>query len=164
MVRFGIVAFLITVLFDVVVAWGLFEMFIKNSLTRLSTYFRLMHAAIFGVGLFALLNTLNSSSGQDILSNVAMFENIWLIGLFFFGLHLVLLARILQRPQWINWLLFAAGIMYMVDTCAHFLLPDYESYASIFLALVAVPSILGEMSFSIWLLIKGGRTGSTSPN
>ena len=53
--------------------------------------------------------------------------------------------------------LVIAGIMYMVDTAAHFMLPNYEYYASVFLALVAIPSILGEMSFSVWLLIKGGK-------
>jgi len=46
----------------------------------------------------------------------------------------------------------------MLDTIAHIVLPNYEAYTSIFLALVAIPSILGEMSFSIWLLIKGGKT------
>lgn len=44
--------------------------------------------------------------------------------------------------------------MYMVDTGAHFVLENYQSYADIFLALVAIPSILGEMAFSIWLLFQ----------
>ena len=44
----------------------------------------------------------------------------------------------------------------MADTAAHFLLPNYDAYSSIFLALVAIPSIAGELSFSIWLLVKGG--------
>ena len=45
--------------------------------------------------------------------------------------------------------------MYKVDTAAHFVLPDYENYASIFLALVAIPSIAGEMAtgFLIMLLM-----------
>ena len=45
----------------------------------------------------------------------------------------------------------------MVDTGAHFLLQNYEEYSSIFLALVAIPSIVGEMSLALWLLIKGGK-------
>ncbi|MCG6908653.1 MAG: DUF4386 domain-containing protein [Deltaproteobacteria bacterium] len=45
----------------------------------------------------------------------------------------------------------------MIDTAAHFSFPEYEAYASIFLVLVAIPSIFGEMSFAIWLLIKGGK-------
>ena len=80
-----------------------------------------------------------------------------LIGLFFFGIHLILLGRIIGKPKIIGIFLVLAGAMYMLDTAAHFVLPDYEAYASIFLALVAIPSIVGEMAFAIWLLIKGGR-------
>jgi hypothetical protein len=47
--------------------------------------------------------------------------------------------------------------MYMADTGAHFLLNNYDEYSSIFLVLVAVPSIFGEMALSIWLLVKGGK-------
>ncbi|MGC9343713.1 MAG: DUF4386 domain-containing protein [Bacteroidales bacterium] len=82
---------------------------------------------------------------------------IWLIGLFFFGIHLILLAGILGQPRLISLFLILAGIMYMVDTGAHFVLPDYDRYDSIFLAMVAIPSIGGEMALSIWLLIKGGK-------
>ena len=47
--------------------------------------------------------------------------------------------------------------MYMVDTVAHFSLSSYAEYSDVFLALVAIPSILGEMAFAIWLLLKGGK-------
>jgi len=50
-----------------------------------------------------------------------------------------------------------AGAMYLLDTAAHFLLANYDEYSSIFLALVAIPSVIGEMSFSVWLLVKGGK-------
>ncbi|WP_303922576.1 DUF4386 domain-containing protein [Draconibacterium sediminis] len=156
-VRLGIIAFLITVLFDVVVAWGLFGLYRKHQFTRLSTYFRLMHAAIMGVAVFALVLTLKLDSADEILYQVDVFEIIWLIGLFFFGAHLILLSNIIQKPKWIAAFLFIAGIMYMVDTTAHFLLPNYADFAGIFLALVAVPSILGEMAFTVWLLVKGER-------
>jgi len=67
------------------------------------------------------------------------------------------LATIIGKPKVIAFFLIIAGSMYMIDTAAHFALPDYDVYASIFLALVAIPSILGEMSFAIWLLVKGGK-------
>lgn len=156
-VRFGIIAFLITVVFDVVVAWALFELYKEHFLSLLSTLFRMMHAAIMGVAVFALVIALSSTESQGILKQVNIFNVIWLIGLFFFGLHLILLGRIIGRPKIIGIFLVLAGVMYMVDTTAHFVLPDYESYASIFLVLVAAPSIVGEMAFSIWLLIKGGK-------
>jgi hypothetical protein len=154
-VRFGILAFLITVVFDVVVAWALYELYKEHALSSLSTYFRMMHAAIMGVATFALPMALVSTTSEDILKQVEIFNIIWLIGLFFFGIHLILLGRIIGKPKLIAIFLIIAGIMYMIDTGAHFLLPDYEAYSSIFLALVAIPSIAGEMSFAIWLLIKG---------
>jgi hypothetical protein len=157
MVRFGILAFIITVVFDVVVAWALYELYKKHPLSGLSTYFRMMHAAVMGVAIFALPVALASTSSQEILKQADIFNIIWLIGLFFFGVHLILLGNIIGKPKIIAFLLVIAGIMYMIDTCAHFLLPNYEAYGSIFLALVAIPSIGGEMAFSIWLLVKGGR-------
>jgi len=157
MVRFGILAFLITVVFDVVVAWALQELYKEHRLTTLSTLFRMMHAGIMGVAIFALVVALSSVSGEEILRLADTFNIIWLIGLFFFGIHLILLGKILGRPRLITLFLAIAGIMYMVDTGAHFLLPDYDQYASVFLALVAIPSIAGEMALSVWLLIRGGK-------
>lgn len=155
MVSLGIIAFLITVVFDVVVAWALYELYKNNYLSLLSTYFRLMHAAIMGVAIFALPIALKLTTQEEILHQVDIFNTIWLIGLFFFGIHLILLARIITKPKFISVFLILAGIMYIVDTSAHFIIPNYSAYASIFLALVAIPSIIGEMSLAIWLLIKG---------
>ncbi|WGO99761.1 DUF4386 domain-containing protein [Saccharophagus degradans] len=157
LVRAGILAFLITVVFDVIVAWSLNELFKEHPLSALSTLFRMMHAAIMGVAIFALPGVLTLASGEEILQQVSIFNTIWLLGLFFFGIHIVLLGIIVSRIRFIDLLLMAAGAMYMLDTVAHFLLPDYTEYASIFLAFVAIPSILGEMSFAIWLLMKGGK-------
>jgi hypothetical protein len=158
MVRFGILAFLLTVVFDVVVAWALYELYKDHFLSGLSTYFRMMHAAIMGVALFALPLALKATTETEILRQVDIFNIIWLIGLFFFGIHLILLARIIKKPKFIALFLMLAGIMYMIDTGAHFLLPNYDTYSEVFLAMVAIPSIIGEMSFAIWLLVKGGKT------
>ena len=156
-VRLGILAFLVTVVFDVVVAWALFELYPDHPLSRLSTYFRMMHAAIMGVAVFALPEVLSADSAQEILTLVNQFNTIWLIGLFFFGVHLILLGQIIARPRFITIFLVLAGLMYILDTAAHFLLENYEDHAEIFLAMVAIPSIVGEMSLAIWLLVKGGQ-------
>lgn len=156
-VRLGIMAFLITAVFDVVVAWALYELFKTHVLTGLSTLFRMAHAIIMAVAVFSLVSSLSLTTAVDILSQVQTFNTLWLIGLFFFGIHLILLARILSKPKWIAVFLTLAGIMYMVDTTSHFVMAHYSDYASIFLILVAVPSILGEMALAIWLLVKGGK-------
>ncbi|HLT53766.1 MAG TPA: DUF4386 domain-containing protein [Flavobacteriaceae bacterium] len=157
MVRFGILAFLVAAVFDVVVAWALFEMYKKHAFSNLSTYFRIMHAAIMGVATFALILALKSTTSTEILDYVEVFNILWLIGLFFFGIHLILLGRIIKKPTIIMFFIILAGAMYLLDTAAHFLLANYDEYSSIFLALVAIPSVIGEMSFSVWLLVKGGK-------
>jgi hypothetical protein len=159
LVRLGILAFMATVVFDVVIAWALYELYKDNILSLLSTFFRMMHAAIMGVAIYALPATLNADAEADILKQVDMFNTIWLIALFFFGIHLIIFAKILHKPTVISWFLGVAGAMYMVDTTAHFALPNYEQYAALFLALVALPSMIGEMSLAIWLLLKGGKQG-----
>lgn len=158
MIRWGIMAFIITVVFDVVVAWALYELYKTHALSALSMLFRMMHAAIMAVAVFALVETLTLSSGEEILNQVNTFNTIWLIGLFFFGIHLILLGKILTHPKWITWFLMLAGCMYAIDTTAHFVLPDYQQYASVFLALVAIPSIVGEMSLAVWLLVKAEKS------
>jgi len=157
MVRFGILAFILTVVFDVVVAWSLYELYKTHSLSNLSMYFRLMHATIMGVAIFTLPAALEATSSQEILKQIDIFNTIWLIGLLFFGIHLILLGNIIKKPKLIAFFLVIAGAMYMIDTVAHFTLPNDKAYGSIFLALVAIPSIVGEMSFAIWLLLKSGK-------
>jgi len=157
MISAGIMAFMITAVFDVIVAWALYELFKENALSLLSSLFRIIHATIMGVAIFALPAIMNATSAEAVLQQVETFNTIWLIGLFFFGVHLILLATIIGRPKWITVFLAIAGIMYMLDTAAHFSLGNYNDYTSIFLALVAIPSILGEMSFAVWLLLKGGK-------
>ncbi|MCD6260118.1 MAG: DUF4386 domain-containing protein [Helicobacteraceae bacterium] len=162
LVRAGILAFMITVVFDVIVAWALYEIFKENHLSVLSTLFRMMHATIMGVAIFALPEVFTLNTSEEILKQVDTFNTIWLLGLFFFGIHIVLLGKIIVKPKIIAFFLIIAGIMYMVDTVAHFILPNYKEYASIFLLLVAITSIFGEMSLAIWLLIKGGKNSNAS--
>lgn len=156
-IRLGIIAFLVTVVFDVIVAWALFALYKKHSLSLPSLLFRMMHATIMGAAIFALPLIFGLPATQ-VLQQVDVFNTMWLIGLFFFGIHLGMLSFIVKAPKWICVFLFLAGLVYIIDTCAHFLLPNYAVFADIFLAMVAIPSIIGEMSFAIWLLIKGGKS------
>ncbi len=156
MVKAGILAFMITVIFDVVVAWALEKLYADHPLSSLSKLFRMMHAAIMGVAVFALPFTLKMTSAEEIHHQLEIFNTIWLIGLFFFGIHLILLSKILKKPKFIAIFLSIAGIMYMADTVAHFSLDSYQEHADLFLAAVAIPSIFGEMALAVYLLVKGG--------
>jgi hypothetical protein len=54
-------------------------------------------------------------------------------------------------------LLGIAGAAYILDTAAHGLMANYADYANLLLAIVAVPSVIGELWFTFWLLLRGGR-------
>jgi hypothetical protein len=53
--------------------------------------------------------------------------------------------------------LIVASFGYLLDSFAQLLLLNYASYETIFLIIVAVPGIIGEMSLCFWLLFKGGK-------
>ena len=156
-IRFGALAFLFAAVFDVVVAWALYRMYKGNQLIDLATWFRIIHAVLMGAAVFALLPILKLTESSAILAQVDTFNTLWLIGLFFFGFHLMLLARIVSSIKFISYMLAAAGFMYVVDTVAQFSLVSYVNYTDVFLLLVAIPSVLGEMSFAVWLLVRGGK-------
>lgn len=157
LLRSGVIAFLMTVTFDIVVAWALQKLYHEHDLSILSTFFRMVHAIIMGIAVFKLADVLYVTSSEEILNHIRIFNTIWLIGLFFFGFHLILLGRIMGKPKSISILITVAGLMYIIDTIANFMLPNYNSFASVFLIIVATTSILGEMSLTIWLLVNGGK-------
>lgn len=156
LVSLGAMAFLGAAVLDLVVAWAFKDLFKKHNLTTISTYLRLTHAIIMGVAVYALVMTRGLTDADAIINQINIFETMWLIGLFFFGAHLVLLSRILKTivPVWMILALGLAGVMYMLDTTAQFTMADYDRYADLFLMLVAIPSIFGEMALSVWLLLK----------
>ncbi|MCB0732239.1 MAG: DUF4386 domain-containing protein [Ignavibacteriae bacterium] len=172
--RYGIAGFILMVIFDLLLAWTFYILFrqVSDKLSLLSSWLRLVNAAIFGVALFKLINVLqiitdsnyknifdkNIKEAQIMISYLD-FNNIWLIGLLFFGLHLLLLGYLIYKskfiPKFIGILLFIAGLGYLVDSFAHFLLANYDSYKEIFELIVILPGVIGELSFTIWLLING---------
>ena len=174
--RLGIVAFVAVFVIDVAVAWALFALFRDRDrdLSLAAAWFRLAYTVMLGVGVVFLVQALGFVDGAGLLGAaepevlqaqalVALdsFDAAWLVGLVAFGVHLVMLGALLLRskrgPRVMAVLLVVAGVAYVVDTTAHLLLSNYEQYGSVFLAMVAVPSIVAEGWFGLWLLVKGGR-------
>lgn len=189
--RWGLVAFLAVFAIDVVVAWALYVVFREDDrdLSLVSAWFRLVYTVFLGVALVFFFQALQLLSGAEFLSVIGVerleaealvaletFDATWLIGLVAFGIHLVLNGALLIRsgrgPRVLAYMLIIAGVAYVVDTLAHGLLANYEDYGSLFLAIVAVPSVVAEGWFGLWLLFgarqhKGssgevGRAGGVS--
>jgi hypothetical protein len=140
----------------------------------LSGWLRLVNSTIFAIALFHLFDVLQILSDAEYLNAfepgqlharvmllLNTFNNTWLIGLVFFGIHLFILGYLIFRsdymPRTIGILLIVAGLGYLLDSFAHFLLTNYADYKDIFLMVVIVPGIIGELSLTFWLLLKGNK-------
>ena len=87
------------------------------------------------------------------------FDTLWTVGLLFFGIHLILLGYLVIKstyiPKTLGLLLILAAIGYIIDGMAKLFMSNYIDYKDIFEIIVIMPSVIGEFSFTVWLLIKG---------
>ena len=60
-------------------------------------------------------------------------------------------------PKIIGIFLIIASLGYLTDSFANFLLDNYSDYKEIFMLIVVIPGVIGELSFTLWLLIRGGK-------
>ena len=94
------------------------------------------------------------------MSYLDAFAITWVIGLLLFGIHLVLLGWMIVTSGTISralgYLLLVAGAGYVIDTLGHALLGTYQDYESLFLVIVAVPAVIGELALTLWLLFRAG--------
>lgn len=172
--RLGIVAFLVMVIADVLLAWTLYRLLepVSKQLSQLSAWLRLVNGSIFAVALYHLFNVLNMVSNPEyigvlgtvqlqaqVMLSIDAFNYTWLVGLVFFGIHLLIMGYLLIKaeylPSIIGVALTIAGVGYLVDSFAHFMMPNYADYADIFGMVVIIPGVIGELAFTLYLLIKG---------
>ena len=174
--RAGTVAFLAVFVIDIAVAWGLWIVFRSSNrdVSLLSAWSRLMYTVFLGVAVVFFYMVLELVSGPDyfeafdagqidaqIMLLLDAFNFTWLVGLVAFGLHLVLVGYLIVNsrlaPKVLGYILIVAGTAYIVDTLAVGLVANYQDYADACLAMVAAPSIIGEMWLGLWLLLRAGR-------
>ena len=174
--RLGLVAFLAIFLIDIVVAWALHIVFRTqhHDLSLVAAWSRLVYTVFLGVAaifFFQALAFYDSTAVADVMSaaernaqaliGLELFNSAWLIGLAAFGLHLIVLgflvARSAETPRWLGHLMIVAGAAYIIDTTAHTVLADYADHADAFLVMVAVPSVVAEGWFGLWLLTRARR-------
>lgn len=53
-----------------------------------------------------------------------------------------------------------AAIGYIIDSTAKLMMPNYIVYKDVFEMVVIISSVIGEFSFTVWLLIKGFKKQS----
>lgn len=171
--RAGLAAFVIVFLIDVAVAWALYVLLKPAGSARslVAAWFRLVHTVFLGVGVTSMFLALQFATDGTLAAGLdagqreswtllalELFNYTWLIGLAAFGAHLILVGRLVASglgSRLLGLLLAVAGGAYVLDTFAYTLLADYADHANLFLAIVAVPSVVAELGFTIWLLKRG---------
>jgi len=165
--RLGVLAWLLIVVLDAVVAWALYRVFrpVSPAISMLTAVFRLVYTAVLLVAVGQLLRAVDVLTadaipvpGGDQVSGRAMlelnaFQHIYDLGLFLFGIHLALLGYLSLRsgfiPKVIGVLLVVAGAGYAFDTGVAVLALDLPT--------VSVFTFLGEFLLALWLLGAGRR-------
>ena len=166
----GILAYFTMFVCDVVVAWALYVLLIpvNRSLSLLAAWFRLVYAVIALSGLsklvtvFRMLRTPDQVTvlGSDqlyaqvrLLLNSFQYE--WGMGLVLFGIYLGLLGYLVCRsgyiPTILGILLAIAGVGWLTDSLRPYLYPNVD------LGFVMITSSVCELSFMLWLLVRGWK-------
>jgi len=174
--RGGIAAFIVVLIADVVVAWGLYVFFQRTSreLSLFAAWFRLVYVAITAAALLQLLLAVRlvDASGYtsalergqrdvQVMLSLDAYTYGWRIGLAMFGVHLLLVGIVMIRsdhaPPVLGGMVTLAGLAYVAVMLASVLLAGFEDRRSLFLLLLAVVTVPAEFGLAIWLLWRGGR-------
>lgn len=167
--RHGLIAFFIMLISDVFLIWSLFKITepTQKIVPYIASLFRGLHASFFLVALVQLNKIYTITSGKTnsselqtrVIDLFKKFDEFWTIGLLFFGIHLLSLGFLAFKSNYINrfisFLLIIAAIGYFIDGLSKLFLPSYHEYQSYFQAIVVFTGVIGELSFTIWLLVKG---------
>jgi hypothetical protein len=164
--RLGIASLIVVIALDVVVAWALYRVFspVSNSLSMLAMALRLVYSGVFMVAIGHLLGAVRLLSndgylavfGADQVSAQAMleitaFNDIWYVGQFLFGLHLLLIGYLAYRsgyvPRLLGVLIVISGLGYAADSLGAVLSQGRWTDISAF-------TFIGEFLLALWLLIR----------
>lgn len=167
----AILSFVVMVLIDAVLAIPFYLLLKKanRSLAMISSALRLVNVAIFAIALMDLISFLRllgkpfQADEVFVLRQVdhltQSFDDTWMLGLIFFGVHLMIMGYLIIKsenfPSILGILIQLAGLVYVIDSVASFSLQNYSDYSSFFEMMVVIPSVIGELSLCLYLLIKG---------
>jgi hypothetical protein len=173
--RIGIAADLLMHVCDIFVMWAIYVLLrpVSRRLALLVLLFNLIQTAVLVANKLLLLVPMlllddapylhAMAAGQlQILSYMAIrvHEYGFGIGLIFFGVVCLIEGHLIRRSRFLPWMIGiamqVAGVCYLVNSITLLLAPQLE--ARLFPA-VLLPAFLAELSFALWLLVKGVDVG-----
>ena len=162
--RLGAVALAVVAVLDVLVAWGLYEVLkrVNAGISLVGAWLRVAYAAIFALSItsiFAAIRTAPTDAAAA-LRLAEQFNDGWMVGQIFFGVHLAVVGYLALRSRFIHWvfgaLLVVAGAGYFADGVIALLIPDSTLQLAMF-------TFIGEVLFIFWLLIRGTQLPAAAP-
>jgi hypothetical protein len=162
--RLFVLLFVIILVLDVVVAWGIYIFFspAHRPLALLTAWLRLAYWALLGVSFTGLVPALHPGEDSAALPGLQHFTDLWSLALIVFGCHLLLLGSlVLKAHLWriVGLLIIIASVGYLTTNMLSLLWPDYMQYKKNIEAVLSLPMALGELSFAVLLLVKPGKRG-----
>lgn len=153
---------------DVVVAILLYQLLkpAGPTLALAAMIFRLMQASLIGAKImFDLSALLTLRAGGDIASahrDLTLAATGYDLGLIFFGVNSLITALLVIRytglPALLGYGLGVAGLVYLTGSYLRILAPAaYDAFAPAYAV-----TILAELAFALWLLIRGARPHQTA--
>jgi hypothetical protein len=174
MFRLGIAGLVVVVALDVVVAWALYRVFspVNKSLSMLAMALRLVYSGVLMVAVGQLLGVIRLLGNDGYLTvfgvdqvkaqamvGIAAFNDIWYVGQFLFGLHLLLIGYLAYRsgyvPRLLGALIVISGLGYAADSLGAVLSQDSWNDITAF-------TFIGEFLLALWLVIRARRIAASS--
>lgn len=172
--RGGVVSYLIVFLSEIGATILLYKLLkpVNKALAMMMMATRLMQAAVHAVNLLNFILPLLLLSGANYLTvfepaqlqaATLLFLDAHYYGILiseaFFASSLLLLGYLVYKselfPGILGILLAIAGAFYVLDSFGIFLMPQHQTFIA---NIMVAPAIIAELSFTLWLLVKGVRT------
>ena len=134
------------------VVFSRMAMVVMQGMNLLNYFFVLL--LVSGAGYLAVFEA--EQLNALVLLFLNAYEYVALIWGTFFGLHFIFLAYIVYKsgyfPRILGLLLLLPAFGYLIDSFGNFLFPQYDA---IYASTVVLLAVVGELSFTFWLIIKG---------
>tara|TARA_R110002049_G_scaffold101975_1_gene247300 strand:- start:649 stop:1338 length:690 start_codon:yes stop_codon:yes gene_type:complete len=172
--RLGLISDLLAFMIDAVISILLYQLLksVNKTIAAIASVFRILaHPAIGSLNLLNHYMALETASRSGLMSSLGIEQQeVWtmlfmnahnagyLLAGAFFGIHCLLLGILLYRsvlfPKVFGILMVLAAGGYMLETFGNFIFPGYQFVLA---NIVGFSAAIGEISFTLYLLVKGTR-------
>ncbi len=154
----GVAAWCLILISDLIVSYGFYRFLkpIRPHYAIASGLLRLIYSLFLAVAIIFLFTY-----------SMDRFLVFWSMGLFILGFHLIItgLGSLYAPniPKVFGFLLILAGSGYSLIHGLENFIPQAEALAASLEMVLAIPMTIGELSFGVWLLVRGGKIINLQP-